>query len=613
MSATEDVKIKVSADASQARAEMGKLARGVDDVGGKFSGLSKSFSSGLGSIAKGLGTFNLAFGGVVAGIGAIKSGLNFVKESAELNRLEKALPVGAFSRLEKATSGAIGRAEGLKLATRALSGDLKITSAQFDSVAKAAEAAERRGFGPAAENLDRMLDAFQKGNVQKLDDFGIAVEKTGNRMTDLANATAAFDRYASDTGPLDERTATIRKFEQALDKLGVVVRDIALAVFDFGASVIGVLKDIETGMDEAWAGAGDMAAQMEGYKNLGFDVLGGGLIDPMRRREAFLGKLSDANAPGGATGSGVAFGSLAAAGSAGAGGAAGARGGRGRGGGSYSPNAYEAGDREVSYDETEYMENGLHGRRGVERTWSPFERPQEPNGRPTSSFDRQLAGAGYQDPLIGRLGSMLEGSADGAPGGLGASYNADSPMGSFLDMTAEKSKIAGEALGAFGNAATTAFAAALSGSESFGSAMKKASASALMSLSVEWGVRALGELAWGVSSLANPLTAATAPGHFAAAAKWGAAAAAAGAGAAALGSGGGGGRGGGGGGGAGPAGGGFARPSGGQGGGGGDTIVINLGDGFIGNRQEVAEAIAGGVRDAKRRGARENFTTSFKG
>ena len=41
--------------------------------------------------------------------------------------------------------------------------------------------------------------------------------------------------------------------------------------------------------------------------------------------------------------------------------------------------------------------------------------------------------------------------------------------------------------------------------------------------------------------------------------------------------------------------------------------MINLGDGFIGNRQEVAEAIAGGVRDAKRRGARENYTTSFKG
>ena len=35
---------------------------------------------------------------------------------------------------------------------------------------RAAEAASRKGFGPAAENAEKMLKAFQEGNIEKLDD-----------------------------------------------------------------------------------------------------------------------------------------------------------------------------------------------------------------------------------------------------------------------------------------------------------------------------------------------------------------------------------------------------------------------------------------------------------
>ncbi len=123
-------------------------------------------------------------------------------------------------------------------------------------------------------------------------------------------------------------------------------------------------------------------------------------------------------------------------------------------------------------------------------------------------------------------------------------------------------------------AVSSSFDAWLSGSMSAGQAVKKFLADSLKALAVQGAVESLKWIATGVGHLANPLTAAMAPGDFLAAAKWGLVAVAAGAGAVSLGSQGGGASGGG------------ARPSApqtGGGGGGGQTQagpIIVYGDSF---------------------------------
>ena len=70
--------------------------------------------------------------------------------------------------------------------------------------------------------------------------------------------------------------------------------------------------------------------------------------------------------------------------------------------------------------------------------------------------------------------------------------------------------------------------------EGMGAAAEKGVGQALKALGKLWGAKAIGELAEGIAALTNPVTAAKAPGHFLAAAKYGAASIAAGVGGAAL-------------------------------------------------------------------------------
>jgi hypothetical protein len=587
----QDVKVKVTADASQATAEMGKLKKGVDDAGTAAKKAGGGFTDFAGALGKGLVVINQGLELANKAMDGFKKAFDMAEQATSLRRLEESLPTNALKRIDAAFGGAASKADALKLASKGLRGDFALTVPQMEDIARAAEAAARRGFGPAAENATKMLKAFQEGNIEKLDDFGIKLEKTGIHAVDVANGMAKIRDLARDTGPIDAQTASIREMGRGFEDLKGAIKGVIVEV------VNGVTKVYEK-MKE-----GGFLADLSGV---------GGAIDYVRMQKAkaelFLGPKAAMNeaeriAQARQQERDAAMrGRMGHMGSAGLTGGQSGKGTRGAGRGfDLADEGYTDFGTHVATGNVDLDMTGLHGGAAT-GDWAGPSRPGTGGGKSNQLID-DLVGLGMPPGVAARLNAVLASSGEAGPASV---YSKDNPLSSFFDSVTQKSQIAGEALAAFGGAAISAFAAALDGSKSFGDAMKEASAAALRSLAVEWAARALGEVAWGFSALANPLTAATAPGHFAAAAKWGAAAAAAGAGSALLSSGGSGGS-------RGEAGGGFAKPTNPGGGSGqGDVINVYIGAGFYGDRKDVTEAIAKGVRDAKRRGARESYTSSFK-
>ena len=125
--------------------------------------------------------------------------------------------------------------------------------------------------------------------------------------------------------------------------------------------------------------------------------------------------------------------------------------------------------------------------------------------------------------------------------GENAQTTADAATSAFEHIGAVASNqvgsIAGGAFDAYADAMATAAKTGDFSAKSFEKAMKATLANSLKSIGQEATVQALFETAKGVASLASPITAAEAPGHFLAAAQFVGVAAAAGAAAGALGGG----------------------------------------------------------------------------
>lgn len=579
-----NVKINVTADASTAKTEMAALTKGVTNVGAEAKKTSKGFSDFVDGMAVGLGKFNQAWEGLTKlAQGAVKA-LDSAQAVHQMQALEASLPTKAVQGLRDAMRGQLEQSEAVRLTSRALSGDFKITATQLEHLGQAAEAAERNGFGPAKENLEKMLDAVQDKGIGKLDDFGVALKSTGDHTKDVALAIQALDGTVANTAPMDERTRKLLEVKEAFTVLGDELKI-------FGAYAVDTIADIfdamTTAFDDERMGKKVMVRGSDGKLRSQATI-----ANEARKQAIFDKAAAQQNAAyvdqwdAGMN----LLGTVAAPKKQ-------PRGARGGGGRAATRPADDVVGKPLSTGDMAAM------------NWMDTSEGFMPTDYRTQR-DRLFDGIG---PTAGGAGGIA-GAFDKAAVADGGLYSKENPLGTFLDATTEKSRVAGEALGAFGDAAKTAFAAYLDGSDSFAGAMKKASAGALIALSTEWAARAIGEGAWALSSLAVG-DIRGAGQHGLAAAQWGVAAAAAGAGAKLLG-GGGGGKGGGGGGGAssspGAAGGGFAAPRGGASG--AQPMVINLsfGDGFYGDRREVAAAVADGFREAQRSGARTSYTTKWQ-
>jgi hypothetical protein len=621
---TENVGIKVTADTSQAKREAGGLAKTFDQLGLSSQRMGQGFTGMVDSMAGGLAKFNLAMGGAQKAFDGFRRAMDVTNQVNSMKMLERSLPIGQLQRMERASSNALSKWDALRLSNRALTGDFKITAQQLDVVTAAAAAAERKGIGPAADNLERMLKAIQEKDIAQLGRFGIQIKSTGDQLTDVNNAMVEFKKLVSETEPESAQADAMGKLAKSFENVGHAIKGAVAAAVNGLAQL---MQELHAG-----DGGGFWAQLIEGAYGGGGAVRIGAnraraMADEANRlretREAFEGAASRELAALTERDNAERMKLLAGAGGGGMAGAATARRKKrsATGGGAYVPDGlHVARDRDViaaSMPDApmmwhEFIARQREGRAIYDATGSLGEGMQ---GSMSGFAGRDMGSV--LGSSIGAAGAFSTGSLQaqlgGGQTGLGG-YQSDNAMGSFLDSIAQKSELAGGALGAFASGMHAAIEAAVAGGDGIGKAFAKATSAALKAKAVEWGVMAAGEGAWALSSLAFGDLRGAAQ-HGAAAAKFAAAAAAAGVGAAAVGSmaGGGGASGGaGGGGGYGMAGGGYARP-GGSGGGAGDTIVVNMGDGFYGDRHQVVEAIGEGVRQAKRLGQREGYTTSFSG
>ena len=593
--AADDLKAKaiisVYGDTSNAVRELNKLNDTQKKLGEGLDKTGVSFAQMLDKAAVGFAKFNLAIGGVTQAYGLLKQGMDITEEINSLDRMVAKLPggVAALERLNEAQGGIVAKTDVLRAATRGMTGDFALSEVQMGKVLRAAVAYEQKGLMSAAEATEMLLKVTKNFSEKQLMELQINMEKTGDRTRDLATLMGELDTVIGDAGPIDERTAKLDDLGDTFEELGLAIkRTIAEAVNGL-ASLVKAANEADDWFQKK-TGSGLFRAltlgkpatdgshfgdRLWGYDNALFP---GGVVPgyvapdgpsfPSRRRAAlgpaFTPMTEDDHR---------AMGEWRKANQ--------------RKSGAYNSNAYQAPDREVF-------------------PWS-------------SAGEGDFGGAAWDSGSLDALEAMNAGVANRAGSGWDVSNlagPANTGDGSttgkaaeFMKRLADETTAAGAAFSVFNDAFAAGVMAAIDGSESIAKAAARAGAARLKALAVEYSVRAIGEGAFALSSLAFG-DAKGAASHGASAGKFALAAAAAGVGSAALGalsSGGGGAA-------SAPAGGGYASPTGGsRSGSGGDTYIINLGDGFVGEPQKLAEMISRAVRQSQRQGGRDSFATTFSG
>lgn len=565
--------VNVKADTSQATRELQKLERQVDTSAQKLTQATFKMGEWLDKGAVGLAKFNLALEGLQKGFqlidGAIASALDF----ARLERMEKALPTGAIDKLRDATKGLVVESDLVRIAVKGMTGDFALTTDQMALTLQAAQALESKGFGPAEEIANKLTEALAKG-VNRLDDYGIDLEKTKDRQGDVNAAMSKFQELVANQGPMDSNIESLKRGRVAMQEFGEAIAKAQAAAASLALTIGESL--------------GEIAAEM---------AMAVGLVD------------GGSGQPGLYEGSDLALMRYHAAG--------GTRGlktevGPGSSRASWSDElaAAEAvmADREAEKARNAKRRNSGSGRRATDAATLDSilfrANPRELSDYEREQFDRVERDMG----IAGEFDRLYGGSTDTS--GVGnkllsgesakekAKLKALEDYKQALDDLHDSSTAAGAGMSVFAAGVEAATSAAIEGDKGIAAAALGAMSAQLKGLAVMAATKAIfstaeGFFALAVPGMGNPTAA------FTAAAKYAAAATAAGIGSAALGSMSGGG------GGASPsagAGGGFRAPGSERDGGGGMTIVVQVGDGFVGKPKELAAAIDEKIRGAVRSG-----------
>jgi hypothetical protein len=238
------VHTKVTADASQANAEMGKFQKALDAVGRAGRSIGSQVRMAVDDAAVAFGKFNLAMGGVQMAVGLVNSAMDTAFEQNRLDRIERVLPAGIVDRFRAATDKLISRQDALRLSIKGLTGDFKLTEPEMQKVLQAAVALQEKGFGPAAEVTDKLLEALVKG-VDTLDEYGIALEKTGNRQYDVNAAFEKFDELIQ-TNHVDESTKNLAALKDSLESIGQEIKSVVTEAAK-GIAWLAAQRSTETG------------------------------------------------------------------------------------------------------------------------------------------------------------------------------------------------------------------------------------------------------------------------------------------------------------------------------------------------------------------------------
>lgn len=652
--ADNDIKaiIRVQADTSNATKGMKDLAGAIASAGDKAEKSGISIVGMVKSAAAGFGTFNQAIEGVNKVFDFLNKSLDTAINTTRQQNLEKMLPVGTVDKFRDATDKMIGRQDVLRLSVKGLTGDFKLSNAEMQTVLQTSVALSQKTGEHADVIADKLLDALAKG-VNKLDDFGISLEKTNDRQFDVNAAMSKFKDIIAEN-PVDEQTKSLMAMKDAIAELTAAMSTMITEMAKWAASAFRYAREFSNYVGDLFApDIGDpetygTAFDKQNKRNARRDSMFG-----YRAGEQLIARAQGMYAEGQKR----------------------------------DQSGYWNGMSEEDYaaqfgvqgwgQDTEWGDTKL----GKWSTKQKLGRKGGPGPDGALLYQQQhkwdyLAGGTYQGSIggdqgygVGQVGALnvvimgigapgkgltfldrdaigstgnllshseyaglasrggrglerLRGEGEtfrgGAFGGSLASaamsgYDHDDPSGSLsASINKQHGFAAGGAFDAGMAGAVAGMEAMINGQRAVGKAIASASAQALKAKAVEWGVFALGELAWGIADSAMLLP--TAAGHFAAAAKFGAAAAAAGLGAAALGALAGGGGGGGGGSSGLSAGGGYASGTGGHAArSAGDTYIINMGDGFYGDEEKTSKAVAQAVRQATRTGQRQLYSSSFSG
>ena len=226
MAISEDVVAKFKADTSGLEAGAKRASGAMDGLGRSAQNAAKQGSAGIDGLTAGLLKFNLAVGTVEKGIALFGKALDFAKFSEDVDKLRKVVSEGLVESIRTATSGVVSQMDIMKVATKALTGDLKFTETQITTVFKAAKNLSDRGFGDTAENAEKMFKALRKGTTEELKEFGIVVNAGKSKSEAFANSLAAVDRTASDlAGSLGAASSETARFAAQSADLGAVLKE----------------------------------------------------------------------------------------------------------------------------------------------------------------------------------------------------------------------------------------------------------------------------------------------------------------------------------------------------------------------------------------------------
>lgn len=244
---------RTTADSSAALREMQALKRSVDAAGTSWTNWASRGSSAIDTMATGLAKFNLAVGGVQTALMLVSKAWDSALGASRSAAMEKMLPAGALDRVTAAAEGLVTQSDILRLSVRGMTGDFKLTTDQMEVVIKTSLALSQRTGESATVIAERLQDALVKG-VQKLDDYGIELEKTGNRANDVASAMEKFKGIVAETN-IDPTTRSLQEAQVALKDLAAVL------TITIGTAIAELAKLVEWVADHTGLNILDLAAE----------------------------------------------------------------------------------------------------------------------------------------------------------------------------------------------------------------------------------------------------------------------------------------------------------------------------------------------------------------
>jgi len=570
--------LKIGGDTTGLQRAIEQGARATSRLGDAVEGMRSKWDSAISGIVASAARLDGALALVERGVRTLRTGLDWSADIAQFDALSKALPTGAFEKFSAASKESASRSDLLRVSVKSMTGELGLTEDQMTRVWRAAEALSRHGMEPTATIAEQLARALQK-NGETLDNFGVAIERTGDQALDTERALAKLDQIVADTGPVDARTASLRQLNAQLE-------DVTLWIKRVVAAAVAALADLVRANQEygLWGDFGEAASEaisnplnIRGnrgtvgrlFKRGGYAELAAMQAEYNRPTLTYEQEMSQDFGEG----------TVVNVAEYRAGVAAGAR---------LDYSGYDVGSLDAA------------GTRFTSAPTTGFGL-----GDYESNLDELEARGDVSSAFSGRVDPFGESRVAGSIGS-DATERASAAMADLTYQTALYRDTAREAFGALGSGLVMAAEAALTGGQSVSAVVRQT----LRGLGTQAKIRAGMELGEGFAALAlGPLGGVSAGAHFKAAAIFAGVAAAAGIAAGAMGGGGAGG-----GGGYAPAGG-FRAPSTGRGGAeGGDTYYITISNSHVMDKADMAKRIADEVRAAKRGGhSREGFVSSMSG